>query len=117
MSLLGTKTIADEFHAVASEHPDRDAVVAAQGRRTYAELDAETDRIAVGLAELGLRPGDPVIVQVTNRLETVIAWYAMLKAGLVPVATLAAHRGHEIDRKSTRLNSSHSGESRMPSSA
>ena len=24
---------------------------------------------------------------------------------------------HEIDRKSTRLNSSHSGESRMPSSA
>ncbi|GAA4832746.1 (2,3-dihydroxybenzoyl)adenylate synthase [Actinomycetospora corticicola] len=96
MSLLGTRTIADEFHAVALANPDRDAVVAAQGRRSYAELDAETDRIAVGLADLGLRPGDPVIVQVTNRLETVVAWYAMLKAGLVPVATLAAHRGHEI---------------------
>ncbi|MEJ2866716.1 AMP-binding protein [Actinomycetospora sp. OC33-EN08] len=92
----GTSTIADEFHAVALAHPDRDAVVAAQGRRTYAELDAETDRIAVGLAELGLHPGDPVIVQVTNRLETIVAWYALLKAGLVPVATLAAHRGHEI---------------------
>ena len=25
-----------------------------------------------------------------------MAWYALLKAGLVPVATLAAHRGHEI---------------------
>jgi 2,3-dihydroxybenzoate-AMP ligase len=94
--LWGSRTIADEFHAVALAHPDRDAVVAAQGRRTYAALDAETDRIAVGLAEGGLRPGDPVIVQVTNRLETVVAWYALLKAGLVPVATLAAHRGHEI---------------------
>ncbi|GAA4920355.1 non-ribosomal peptide synthetase component E (peptide arylation enzyme) [Actinomycetospora succinea] len=92
----GTRTIADELHAVALAHPDRDAVVAAQGRRTYAALDAETDRIAVGLADLGLAPGDPVIVQVTNRLETVVAWYALLKAGLVPVATLAAHRGHEI---------------------
>jgi 2,3-dihydroxybenzoate-AMP ligase len=94
--LWGRRTIADEFHAVAVTHLDRDAVVAAQGRLTYAELDARTDRIAVGLAELGLRQGDPVIVQVTNRLETIVAWYAMLKAGLVPVATLAAHRGHEI---------------------
>jgi 2,3-dihydroxybenzoate-AMP ligase len=94
--LWGTRTIAEEFHAVALAYPDHDAVVAAQGRLTYTELDARTDRIAVGLAELGLRPGDPVIVQVTNRLETIVAWYAMLKAGLVPVATLAAHRGHEI---------------------
>ncbi|MHC1559944.1 (2,3-dihydroxybenzoyl)adenylate synthase [Actinomycetospora sp. C-140] len=94
--LWGTRTLAEELHAVARAHPDRDAVVAAQGRLTYAELDARTDRIAVGLAGLGLRPGDPVIVQVTNRLETVVAWYALLKAGLVPVATLAAHRGHEI---------------------
>jgi 2,3-dihydroxybenzoate-AMP ligase len=94
--LWGTRTVAEQFHAVALAHPDRDAVVAAQGRLSYAELDAQTDRIAVGLAELGLQPGDPVMVQVTNRLETVVAWYALLKAGLVPVATLAAHRGHEI---------------------
>ncbi|NMO89725.1 (2,3-dihydroxybenzoyl)adenylate synthase [Actinomycetospora sp. TBRC 11914] len=94
--LWGRRTIAEEFHAVAVAHPDHDAVVAAEGRLTYAELDARTDRLAVGLADLGLEPGDPVIVQVTNRLETVVAWYALLKAGLVPVATLAAHRGHEI---------------------
>ena len=94
--LWGTRTIADEFHAVAVAHPQRDAVVTGAGRLTYAELDARTDRIAAGLADLGLHPGDPVIVQITNRLEAVVAWYALLKAGLVPVATLAAHRGHEI---------------------
>ncbi len=94
--LWGTRTIADEFHETAVRHPGRDAVVAAEGRLTYAELDARTDRLAVAWADLGLEPGDPVIVQVTNRLESVVAWYALLKAGLVPVATLAAHRGHEI---------------------
>ena len=31
--------------------------------------------------------------------------------------TVCAYRDWETDRKSTRLNSSHSGESRMPSSA
>ena len=35
---------------------------------------------------------------------------------LIPSAYLAQH-GEGVDRKSTRLNSSHSGESRMPSSA
>ena len=36
---------------------------------------------------------------------------------IVVDALLAGKKPGEIDRKSTRLNSSHSGESRMPSSA
>ena len=36
---------------------------------------------------------------------------------LVDVVVLHDGRERELDRKSTRLNSSHSGESRMPSSA
>jgi 2,3-dihydroxybenzoate-AMP ligase len=94
--LWGPRSIAREFTAVAEQHPSGLAVVTEQGSLTYAELDARTDRIGAGLLGLGLDPGDRVIFQVTNRLETVLAWYACLKAGLVPVATLAAHRAHEI---------------------
>ena len=94
--LWGSRTIAGELTEVARHHPDREAVVAEQGRLTYAELDALTDRTAVGLLDLGLPVGGRVICQVTNRLESVVAWYSLLKAGLVPVATLSAHRGHEI---------------------
>ncbi|GAA0936267.1 (2,3-dihydroxybenzoyl)adenylate synthase [Pseudonocardia zijingensis] len=101
--LWGTATIATEFHRVARAHPDRDAVVALEGRLTFAELDARTDLLAAGLAGLGLRPGDPVLFQVTNRLDSVVTWYGVLKAGLVPVATLAAHRGHEIGEISRRV--------------
>jgi 2,3-dihydroxybenzoate-AMP ligase len=94
--LWGARSIAREFTAVAEQHPSGLAVVAEQGSLTYAELDERSDRIGAGLLGLGLDPGDRVVFQVTNRLETVLAWYACLKAGLVPVATLAAHRAHEI---------------------
>ena len=100
--LWGTRTIAGELHAVASAHPRREAVVALDGRLTYRELDERTDVLAAGLPGLGLRPGDPVLFQVTNRLGAVVAWYGVLKAGLVPVCTLAAHRGHEIGEISGR---------------
>jgi 2,3-dihydroxybenzoate-AMP ligase len=101
--LWGTRTIADELHAVAMAHPRREAVVALDGRMTYRELDERTDVLAAGLAGLGLVPGDPVLFQVTNRLGAILAWYGVLKAGLVPVCTLAAHRGHEIGEISRRV--------------
>lgn len=101
--LWGTRTIADELHQVALAHPDRPAVVALDGRLTYRELDERTDLLAAGLAGLGLAPGDPVLFQVTNRLDAVVGWYGVLKAGLVPVCTLAAHRGHEIGEISRRV--------------
>ncbi|MBA4021756.1 MAG: 2,3-dihydroxybenzoate-AMP ligase [Gordonia sp.] len=90
------RPIADRFQDTVNHFPDRVAVVTDTGSLTYAELGRRTDQIAAGLADLGLEPGDPVLFQVTNRIETVLAWYGCLKAGLVPVATLAAHRGHEI---------------------
>jgi 2,3-dihydroxybenzoate-AMP ligase len=101
--LWGTRTIADELHAVAVTHPQRAAVIALDGRLTYRELDERTDVLAAGLARLGLAPGDPVLFQVSNRLWAILAWYGVLKAGLVPVCTLAAHRGHEIGEISRRV--------------
>ncbi|GAA5153725.1 AMP-binding protein [Amycolatopsis dongchuanensis] len=89
-------TIAKHLHAIAREHGDRDALICGGTRLTFAELDRVTDRRAAGLHRLGLAPGGAVLLQVHNTANTVIAWYALLKAGLVPVCTLPLHRGHEI---------------------
>lgn len=89
-------TIAEQFHATAGRHPDRPALVTTDATLTYAELDTRTDHIAVGLRHAGLQAGDRVLLQVGNHAGTVLAWYGLLKAGLVPVATLAHHRSHEL---------------------
>jgi len=101
--LWGSLSIPEEFHLVAAADPDRLAVVAEEGALTYAELDDATDRLASGLRALGLARGGRVIVQATNRLKTVVVWYGLLKAGLIPVCTLPAHRGHEIGSISRRV--------------
>ncbi|MGH2930734.1 MAG: AMP-binding protein, partial [Solirubrobacteraceae bacterium] len=36
---------------------------------TYAELGAQVDRLATGLADAGVRPGDTVVYQLYNGLE------------------------------------------------
>ncbi|WP_382310327.1 (2,3-dihydroxybenzoyl)adenylate synthase [Herbiconiux sp. UC225_62] len=101
--LWGSSSIGEEFHRVARRDPARCAVVAEEGSLTYGELDELTDRLGAGLAGLGLLPGDRVMVQLTNRLQSVVAWYGLLKAGLIPVCTLAAHRAHEIGAISRKV--------------
>ena len=90
-------TIAAAIGDAAERFADRVAVVTTERRATYAELDRTTDLIAAGLLDLGLNPGDAVTLQLDNALETVEVWYALLKAGLLPVCTLSRHRHHEID--------------------
>ncbi len=94
----GTRTIADELRRAAQATPDASAVVSVEGTLTYRQLDERADRIAAGLHGLGLRPGEPVLFQVNNRYEAILGWYAVLKAGLVPVCTLAQHRKYEIEQ-------------------
>jgi 2,3-dihydroxybenzoate-AMP ligase len=94
--LWSDRTIAQQFRATAEARPDQLALVGPSGRLTYAELDEQTDRIAVGLRATGLQAGERVLLQINNDLPAVLAWYGLLKAGLVPVATLVQDRAHEL---------------------
>lgn len=101
--LWGDVPLATEFHRAATEFPHRQALISQEGLLTYAELDQVTDRLALGLHDAGFMPGERVLVQLSNRLKTVIAWYGLLKAGLIPVCTLAAHREHEVGSISRKV--------------
>lgn len=75
----------------------RVALSSAEGELSYAELDAVTDKVAHGLLGLGLRPLDRVMFQMGNSRELILAVVGCLKAGLIPVCSLAAHREKEIE--------------------
>ena len=90
------ETTVARFRAVVAEHADRKAVAGIDGVMTYRQLDERSDQIAAWLIESGLPAGGAVVVQAGNSVETVLAFYAVLKSGAVPVAALTAHRSHEI---------------------
>lgn len=75
-----TRGMALAVHARAA--PERRAVVAPTGERTFAELDASANRLARALARRGVGPGDPVALLCSNRPEFVESYAACLRAGL-----------------------------------
>jgi 2,3-dihydroxybenzoate-AMP ligase len=98
-----TVATAGRFRAVARTFGPRVAVIDQWTSMTYAELDDLSDQVAAGFLERGIRPGDPILFQVGNSIPGVVAWYGVLKAGAVPVATLAGHRAHEIGHVAARV--------------
>lgn len=54
---------------------------------TYAELDSQSDALAAGLADMGVKKGDRVAIIMPNIAAFVISYYAILKAGGVVAAT------------------------------
>ncbi|MFD5552607.1 (2,3-dihydroxybenzoyl)adenylate synthase [Streptomyces sp. NPDC127068] len=80
----------------STRYADRTAIIAGSTRLTYRQLDRRADRMAAGLAELGIRPGDRVLVQLPNSGVFPVLLFALLRLGAVPVLTLPAHRSTEI---------------------
>lgn len=80
----------------AAAAPDRVALVDGARRVTYAELRIAIDKLACRLIEIGFRPFDRVVFQLPNSIEFVIAFFALVKIGVIPVLALPAHRREEI---------------------
>lgn len=83
--------------AVAAGQGERPAIVWEGGAWTYLELIEQADRIARVLVEdMGLIPGNRVLLHGYNRPETIAAWFAVAKAGGVIVATMPMLRAAEL---------------------
>jgi 2,3-dihydroxybenzoate-AMP ligase len=91
------ETIGAAFERAVDANADRLAVVDGPRRLTYRELGRLVDRFALHLAERGLGDGARAIFQLPNVLEFVIAYFACLRVGAIPVCCLPAHRHAEIE--------------------
>jgi acyl-CoA synthetase (AMP-forming)/AMP-acid ligase II len=80
-----TFNLADLFESVADAIPDREAVVAAERRLRYAELDERATRLANALAARGIGPRDHVGLQLANGSEYLEAMLAAFKLRAVPI--------------------------------
>ena len=67
----------------AQRYGPKPALVAGGRTLTYQALHDLCDRVAGGLRELGVRPGDRVSLYSPNRWEWVVAYHAALRAGAV----------------------------------
>jgi fatty-acyl-CoA synthase len=80
----------------AERTPGADALVMPGARLSYAELAARSDAAASRLADLGVRSGDHVGILLENRVEFVLALFAIAKLGAVSVPVNARFKSHEL---------------------
>ena len=83
--------------AVAAAGPDGRALIDFDHAFSWSRVDAISGRMARVLVEdMGLVPGNRVLLHGPNSAWTVLAWFAILKAGGVVVATMPMLRAAEL---------------------
>ena len=80
----------------AAKAPDKPVTLLDGNPMTYAELDQASDRLAAGLLEQGITPGDAVGVQLPNIPQFLITYFGVLKAGAVAVPMNVLLKGPEV---------------------
>src|SRR5687768_17461412 len=75
------------LRSTATRVPDKTALVVAatDEKVTFGQLDCEADRVARGLAEIGVRNGDRVALGMHNVAHFPFAYFGILRAGAVVV--------------------------------
>lgn len=63
---------------------------------TYGEFADRSERLAAGLAGLGISLGDRIVIHMGNRLEFLLAFFALVRLGAVAVLTNATSAPGEI---------------------
>ena len=76
---MTTFNLADLFEAAVDAYGDREYLLAAGERRTYAEMEARANRLAHFLAAQGIGPGDHVGIYALNSVEWVETAWAVFK--------------------------------------
>ena len=81
----------------AHKYPQRPCTIFKGATLTYAEMNAITDRVAAALAAHGVKKGDRVGIFMPNTPQFVMAYFGILKAGGVVVATNPLYTPTEIE--------------------
>jgi cyclohexanecarboxylate-CoA ligase len=99
------KTLTDYLDETAAATPEKTSTVDSRGSSTYAELKQQVDRCALGLLELGIRPGDMVSIQLPNWREWLVIHLAAIRVGAITNPLIAIYRDREVGYMMKRAGS------------
>ena len=89
------------FHEVlfesARRHPDREVFADANRRLTYGDLVDQVKRSAAFFIDIGIKPGDVVTVQLPNRVEFPVVFFALELVGAIANQISPDFRASELE--------------------
>ena len=82
--------------ALANGHAERPFLRSDERTLSYAQARAEVNRFANVLTDMGLQPGNRVLLRGGNSIAMALAWLAVVQSGLIAVATMPLLRATEL---------------------
>ena len=92
-------TIGNNLDTMAAKFPENEALVVVHQniRWNYKKFNAEVNRLATGLLNLGIKPGERVAIWGPNSYEWVLTQFATAKIGAIMVCINPAYRLYELE--------------------
>lgn len=87
----------DIFESSAFKYPDSPAIHYFEETITYGELNSLANHMALGLADMGVRKEDRVIIQLQNIPQFLICLYAVWKLGGIVVGLNPMYKERELE--------------------
>jgi long-chain acyl-CoA synthetase len=91
-----TGPLHEVMRATAARYPDRPAITFKDKALTFAAFDRDSNRLANGLAALGLAAGDRMALYLPNCPQYELAFYAASKLGAIACPMNPSYREREV---------------------
>ncbi len=95
MELL-SDTIYGSFEEATKRNPKKPAVIFLGEGYPYSDLKELVLQFAASLHRLGIRQGDRVILNLYNLPQTVIAWLALQRLGVIPILVAPVYTAEDL---------------------
>ena len=95
MELL-SDTIYGSFEEATKRNPKKPAIIHLGERYPYSELKELVLQFAASLHQLGIEENDRVILNLYNLPQTVIAWLALQRLGVIPILVAPVYTAEDI---------------------
>ena len=108
-------TVGEQLDRIAARYGEREAITFKGQRWTFQQLQQDSDAAARGLMQCGVRPGDKVMLWLTNCPEWLHIEYAVAKIGAILVPVNTRFRTSDLDYvlrqsdSSTLITTDHAG--------
>jgi long-chain acyl-CoA synthetase len=93
---MAARNLAELVRAAAQEHPTKPALIDDGRTVTWSELDSLVDQAAGGFLATGRAPGDRIGILLPNGIDFAVAYFGVLRAGLVAVPFNTAYTASEL---------------------
>jgi long-chain acyl-CoA synthetase len=88
--------VVEMLENTVKKYPDKVGFIGSDWRLTFKEFDGIVNRIAAGLENHGVKPGDHVAVLLGIQIEFPLSFFALMKLGAIVVPLNTRFKGEEL---------------------